>query len=487
MKPIFQPFDLPAPPFELFRRLAHLPQPLFLDSADAPAKLGRFSFLAADPFLRIHSKNGRVTVNERAQTADPFEVLRHHWRQYPLETAPIPPPFQGGVAGFWSYDLAHHLERLPRPPLDELGMADMDVGFYDCVLAIDHTGGRNRGWLIASGYPEASSAARRRRAEARIAQFRALLNAPARIPLAATLPPIAPPQSSFRRPDYLRAIERVKAYIARGDIYQANIAQRFQTPFRGDPLALYALLRRINPASFAACLLFGDTAIASVSPERFLLCRGGKVETRPIKGTRPRGRTPAEDVALSRELHASPKDRAENVMIVDLLRNDLSRVCRLHSVRVPELFAVEAYPTVWHLVSTVVGELKPDCDPIDLLRATFPGGSITGAPKIRAMEIIAEIEGRQRGLYCGSIGYLGFDGTLDTSIVIRTAILRGGMLTFHGGGGIVADSDPAAEYDETLVKVKSFFDALARPPQTSVVRRRASIANRQSQIANRKS
>lgn len=455
MKPIVQPFKTSLTPFELFLRVAHLPCPIFLDSADAPAEMARHSFIAADPFLRLTSKNGWVSVNDDLQRDNPFEVLRRYWRQFPLETVSGLPPFQGGAAGFWSYDLGRHLETLPRPPLDELGMADMDVGFYDCVLAIDHCSGQH--YLFSSGYPAATDAERRARAEARLAQFEVLYRAESPVTRVSGFPPLPKPESSFTYDDYVVAIKKTKEYIAKGDIYQANITQRFQTLFTGDPLGFYKTLRRINPASFAAYLKFGDTVIASVSPERFLRCEDGVVETRPIKGTRPRGKTAEDDESMARELVASAKDRAENVMIVDLMRNDLSRVCRLHSVKVPKLFAVEKYPTVWHLVSTVVGQLRPDQDPVDLLKATFPGGSITGAPKIRAMEIITELEGRQRGIYCGSIGYLGFNGTLDTSIAIRTMIIKDGRLTFHGGGGIVADSDPHSEYEESLVKVKSFF------------------------------
>jgi para-aminobenzoate synthetase component 1 len=257
-------------------------------------------------------------------------------------------------------------------------------------------------------------------------------------------------------------------YIYAGDIYQANLSQRFQTilPEGDSPFALYQRLRRLNPAPFAAYLNFGDIVIASASPERFLQLRGGWVETRPIKGTRPRGATPVEDKAHARELLASEKDRAENVMIVDLLRNDLSRVCRDHTVTVPELCVLESYATVHHLVSTVVGQLNPGATAIDLLRATFPGGSITGAPKIRAMEIIAALEPTQRGPYCGSIGYVGFDGNIDSSITIRTYAIKNNVVTFQAGGGIVADSDPAAEYEETLTKAGALMEAVRGSEQS---------------------
>jgi len=250
-------------------------------------------------------------------------------------------------------------------------------------------------------------------------------------------------------------------YVFAGDIFQANLSQRLEAPLVGTPLELYRRLRHRNAAPFAAYLDFGDLAIASSSPERFLrVDPDGRVETRPIKGTRPRGLSPEHDAALAQALVESGKDRAENVMIVDLLRNDLSRVCRPGSVRVPELFALEHYPTVHHLVSTVVGELAPAQGPVDVLRAAFPGGSITGAPKVRAMQIIAELEPTQRAVYCGSIGYLSRTGALDTSIVIRTYLVLGRDVYVQVGGGIVADSDPDEEYQETLDKARGLVVAL---------------------------
>ncbi len=457
--PLVESFPLPAPSDTLFARVAHLPQAIFLDSADAPSTLGRFSFITADPFLRITAKNGATQVNGHLRQGNPFDILQEFWLKFPLPTRTDLPPFQGGIAGYWGYELGQSVEKLPAPPSDDLSLADMDVGFYDCVLAIEHTNTGERGWLIASGYPEADSARRAKHARARIAHFRALFSQPK--------PKTSPwqsrrtaVQSSFSPATYFSAIHRVKAHIAAGNIYQANIAQQFHADFNGNPLEMYRALRRRNPAPFAAFLQTDETAIASVSPERFLQCRAGQVETRPIKGTRPRGATPTEDMALAEELRNSEKDRAENVMIVDLLRNDLSRVSKPFTVHVPSLLAVEKHPNVWHLVSTITAELRADQTPIDLLKATFPGGSITGAPKIRAMEIITDVERRTRGVYCGSIGYLGFDGTLDTNIAIRTMVIKNGTAFFHGGGGIVADSDPQMEYEESLVKVKMFFDIL---------------------------
>jgi para-aminobenzoate synthetase component 1 len=272
-------------------------------------------------------------------------------------------------------------------------------------------------------------------------------------------------------------VSRIREYIAAGDVYQVNLAQRFHTPFRGSPLALYRRLRARNPAPFGAYLEFAGAAITSISPERFLRLDATTraAEARPIKGTRPRGATPAEDAALARALSASEKDRAENIMIVDLVRNDLGKVCRPGSVTVPKLFALESHPTVHHLVSTVTGVLAEDRDAFDLLCAAFPGGSVTGAPKIRAMEIIAELERAPRGVYCGAIGYVSNTGAMDFNIPIRTIVLRDGMATFHAGAGIVWDSEPAAEYEETLAKARPMLDAVTPPNRDRAVMRAISV------------
>jgi para-aminobenzoate synthetase component 1 len=272
-------------------------------------------------------------------------------------------------------------------------------------------------------------------------------------------------RSSFTHAGYLDAVARVREYIFAGDIFQANLSQRFEAPLGEPPWTLYRRLRARNAAPFAAYLDFPDVTVLSASPERFLSVDvGGHVETRPIKGTRPRGVGPEHDLALGVALAVSAKDQAENLMIVDLMRNDLSRVCAPGTVRVAELFGLEHYATVHHLVSTVVGDLTPGADALDLLRASFPGGSITGAPKVRAMEIITELEPSERGVYCGSIGYWSVTGAFDSSIAIRTAVALGGRVYFSAGGGIVADSDPEQEYRETLDKARGMIDALVKQP-----------------------
>jgi para-aminobenzoate synthetase component 1 len=388
------------------------------------------------------------------------------------------PPFQGGIAGYLAYDYGGVLERLPAPRYDDLNLPDAVLGLYDWVIAWDHRA--HRAWIISTGIP-AEGKARQERARERLAWVRRSLAGPAsgaagRSLAAHRVNPPAPSyplsgadqgasvglRSSFTHRGYLDAVTRVRDYIVAGDIFQANLSQRLEAPLEEDPWHLYRRLREVNPAPFAAYLEFDGVYVASASPERFLqVDAAGHVETRPIKGTSPRGLSPLHDAALGRALKDSEKDRAENLMIVDLLRNDLSRTCRAGTVRVPELFALEGYRTVHHLVSTVVGELAPGMDATDLLAAAFPGGSITGAPKVRAMEIIAELEPSRRGIYCGSIGYLSVTGAMDTSIVIRTLVAMGGRVTFSVGGGIVADSDPESEYQETLHKARALITALA--------------------------
>ncbi|MDY0881342.1 aminodeoxychorismate synthase component I [Dongia soli] len=449
---------LPRDPIAWVQAFADLPGLVFLDSARPGGALGRYSFLAADPIHMIEAKGNQVRLDGAVVRAeDPFQAIQRILRRYPVSPRPDLPPFQTGLAGFFGYDLRHHLEQVPPHAVDDQPFPDLMLGLYDVVLAFDHE--VQRCFIMSSGHP-AEGAARRQRAQARLDAAIARLRA--------TQQPRRPsfwsiePQPDLGRERVEAMVRRSIDYIEAGDIYQANVTHRFRAalPVGFDRLALYDALRRRNPATFAAYLDFGDTAILSSSPERFLKLRDGKVETRPIKGTRPRGRTPAEDAAEAAALLASEKDHAENLMIVDLLRNDLSRVCEIGSVKVPVLCGLESYATVHHLVSVVTGTMLPAHDAVDLLRATFPGGSITGAPKIRAMEIIAELEPNRRGPYCGSIGYLGADGSMDTSIVIRTYCILENELSFQVGGGIVADSDPAAEYRETLDKARALIETL---------------------------
>jgi para-aminobenzoate synthetase component 1 len=353
------------------------------------------------------------------------------------------------------------LEGLAPPPPGPHDVPDMVLMLCDLVVAIDH--GARRAAILSSGLPETDPAARAARARARLDHAVARLAGVSPLPAPARPAAPAPVTAEVMRAGHEAAVRRVIDYILAGDVFQANVAQRFTAPLPPPlaPLDLYRRMQAVNPAPFSGYLRLGDLVVASSSPERFLRLDGDRVETRPIKGTRPRGVSAGDDAALARELAASEKDRAENVMIVDLLRNDLSRVCRDDSVAVPALCDVERFATVMHLVSTVTGRLRPGLGPVDLLEACLPGGSITGAPKIRAMEIIAELEGTRRGAYCGALGWIGFDGGMDTSVVIRTCTVQGGTVAFSAGGGVVADSDPAAEYEETLAKARGMFAALA--------------------------
>jgi para-aminobenzoate synthetase component I len=475
-------------PLQIAARFSDLPYFLLLDSATGTAgeshQLGRYSFLTADPARVVRSKGRATELGAPGEPwtpldDDPLTAVRDLLRPWAAEPVPGLPPFQGGAAGYVGYDYGAVLERLPRPRFDDLAIPDVVLGLYDWVIAWDHR--LETAWIVSTGLP-ATGDDRLARARSRLLMVRQRLQGPARAartPVAAPSDPAAEApsypvlgvdgadaiglRSTFTHRGYLDAVTRVRDYIVAGDIFQANLSQRLQAPLAEPPLHLYRRLRARNPAAFAAYLDYGDLQVLSASPERFLRLdeNGRQVETRPIKGTRPRGLGPMHDAALGRALAESDKDRAENVMIVDLLRNDLSRVCRPGTVRVPELFALEHFPTVHHLVSTVVGDLNPDADAFDLLRAAFPGGSITGAPKIRAMEIIAELEPSQRGVYCGSIGYVSTTGAMDTSIVIRTYLALRGRVYFQAGGGIVADSDPELEYRETLDKARALIGALA--------------------------
>jgi para-aminobenzoate synthetase component I len=471
----------PAPdPWETARRFAIHRRLLFLDSADRHLDRGRYSYVSASPSQAL------TTSIRRKHYSDPFASVKYFLNQFSARTIPGLPPFQGGIAGLFGYGLQHAVERIPRPKLDALRIPDLAVGVYDWVIAWDHHA--NRAWLISTGYPETDPHLRKDRAAERAKWVRQALKRPPLEWLRRALdngpyshfgPDMGPrrvtaeflaPQfplpgrpgvtSTFNREGYLAAVRRAIEYIRAGDCFQVNLSQRLLTPLTENPLDLYGRLRECNPAPFAGYLGMDDFAIISASPERFLQVTNGEVETRPIKGTRPRGKTPEEERQRIAELAASPKDRAENVMIVDLLRNDLGRVCEYGTVRVPKVCQVETFQYVHHLVSEVRGRLTAGKTPLDLLRACFPGGSVTGAPKVRAMEIIAELEPTARGPYCGSLGYIGFDGSMDTNILIRTFTAGKGWLQFPVGGGIVADSDPEREYEETLHKAEGLLQAL---------------------------
>lgn len=427
---------------------------VWLDSAKDHDGLGRYSIIAADPFGMFRVDQGHASFNDEVFEGAPLDALRALLKRYPVSSS-TSLPFVTGAIGFFAYELGLRLERIEGAPRSDNGMADAMLGFYDCAFVHDHRD--NRSYVIASGYPEQNDAARRKRAEARIADLMLALEAPR--PNVPESPMQKDWSGNFNRASYETAVQTVIDRILKGDLFQANLAQRFEAEWNADasPLAFYRHLRNLSPAPFGSYLDFGDIVVASNSPERFLSLRKNKIEARPIKGTAPRGRNPVEDKALAEALVASVKDRAENTMIVDLLRNDLSRVAKIGTVNVPVLCGLETYASVHHLVSVVTAELAEGRDIADVIAATFPGGSITGAPKIKAMEVIGLLELVPRGVYCGAIGAIGFDGEADLNIAIRTVTIRDHKVRFHVGGGITALSDPRAEYDETLAKAERIF------------------------------
>ncbi|MDH1261440.1 aminodeoxychorismate synthase component I [Pseudomonas sp. GD03944] len=439
------PLPYRADPSAYFGVLRQAPGAVLLDAGRPVAQRGRYDLMSAWPLAVL-----APGVDESAN--DFLARLRAALGQLGPAQAPTgyDIPFTGGLIGYLGYDFGRRLEQLPDHATDDLHLPDAQLGLYAWALISDHQ-------LATSHllfHPTLPDAERYRLIE--------LFEQTAPLP-AEPFQLLEGFRADLAADDYRQAIERIQAYIQAGDCYQVNFAQRFRAPYAGDPWQAYLALRSACPTPFAGFqALDDDAAIISLSPERFLRVSQGQVETRPIKGTRPRGQTPDEDAAQAQALLDSLKDRAENLMIVDLLRNDLGRSCTTGSVRVPELFTLESYPNVHHLVSAVTGELAADKDVLDLIAGSFPGGSITGAPKIRAMQIIDELEPTRRGLYCGSLLYLDVRGEMDSSIAIRSLLAKDGQISCWGGGGIVADSDWQAEYQESITKVKVLLDTLER-------------------------
>ena len=431
-----------------YAAIADLPWSAWLDSGGR----GDYDILTAAPAITLLTQDQLTTVSHSSgslrSSDDPLDLLR----QQLGKPQPAHPgvPFSGGALGFWSYDLARRSFKLTdHHPAS--ATPEMAVGIYDWALVIDH---RQRSAHLVSTH--------------RFPQTAALLpdllirwqSRPTPVP--APFSVHGPIRRHCSRERYQVAFDTVQAYLRAGDCYQVNLAQRFSAEASGDAWAAYLTLRELSPAPYSAFLNFPSGQVLSASPECFLQLKSGAAATRPIKGTRRRGNDAAQDAALTESLRTHPKDRAENLMIVDLLRNDLGRCCQAGSVRVPALFAVESYAQVHHLVSTVTGQLADGEDALSLLRACFPGGSITGAPKQRAMEIIDELESQRRGLYCGAIGYIGFDGNMDSNIAIRTLFYANGEISTWAGGGLVADSEAESEYQETLDKAAGMLALLRR-------------------------
>jgi para-aminobenzoate synthetase component 1 len=457
------PLDLPAD--RLAPAVGALEGPALLEGGAEFGEAGRWSLFAAEPRMVFESDGHRWSWSrpgglvESAGVGDPLAALAPLLAQH-IPTAPEGPPdpelppFPGGFLGYYGYDLAPWLEDIPRKAPADSRLPVVRFALHDWSVAVDH----RRGAVVLSVADLDGLGG----LEAQVRDLNKRFQA---VPVGPVSPknvsrPEGPLRSEFGHDAYLSAVARALEYIRAGDIFQVNLSQRFSTVGRFDPLALYLRLRRVSPAPFSAFLRWGDMAVVGASPEWFFRTRGDRVVTRPIKGTRPRGRTVAEDRRLADELWASPKDRAELTMIVDLERNDLGRVCRYGSVRVAGPLTIESYAQVHHLVATVEGRLRPEVGPIDLVRATFPGGSITGAPKVRAMQIIDELEPTRRGLYTGAVGYYGLDGSSGFNIAIRTILVEGDRVSYQVGGGIVADSVPELEHAETLHKGRGLRSAI---------------------------
>jgi para-aminobenzoate synthetase component 1 len=446
----------------LFERIAHQPWAMFLDSGQAinpdtgkaGSQYGRYDIIVAEPFITLVTQGNQTTITQNGEfevsEEDPFLLLKNCLKPYKTPKADV--FFSGGAVGYFAYDLARRVEKLPSHARPVAELPEMMIGIYDWAVLVDHR--EQRSYLLSHGF------------DAKINKNWSTLQALFDEPFEASLKEEefqvkTPVTSNLTEPQYKKAFAKIKAYITDGDCYQVNLAQRFSVEVAGDSWQMYQKLRKINPAPFMAFMQLPLNAhenfqVLSDSPERFLQTNGDHVETRPIKGTRPRSGDAEQDLFYSKELLTSVKDKAENLMIVDLLRNDLSKTCTIGSVKVSQMFQLQSFANVHHLVSIIVGKLRPEKTSVDMLRACFPGGSITGAPKLRAMQIIDELEPHRRGIYCGAIGYISFDGDMDTNIAIRSAVICKNELSFYAGGGIVADSDAQKEYTETLDKASSF-------------------------------
>lgn len=434
----------------LFARIAQRPWAIYLDSGRPYNDYGRYDILVADPVMTFSTQGHETEIHDqhgqRISTEDPFALLKQVLQQYARLPGDL--PFTGGAVGYFGYDLARRLEKLPAHAIDGEHIPQMMVGIYDWAVVVDHR--EQKTWLVSSTLHEET--------RNRWSDLCTLFADPTpHLASASSFHVMSDTASNLDLPAYERAFDRIQHYIHEGDCYQVNLAQRFSAQAEGDSWIAYQRLRSVGSAPFLAFMNLPGLQVLSGSPERFLQVSGRHVETRPIKGTRPRSSDPAEDHAQATALQHSLKDRAENLMIVDLLRNDIGKSCATGSVKADRLFTLESYTNVHHLVSIVTGKLEGEHTAIDLLRGCFPGGSITGAPKLRSMQIIEELEPHRRGIYCGAIGYIGFDGNMDTNIAIRTAVYSAGEIRFWAGGGIVADSESDKEYRETWDKASTML------------------------------
>jgi anthranilate synthase component 1 len=454
-------------PVSAYKNLRGAGCSFLLESVEGGEKWGRYSFLGLNPSLVLQVQGGRTTIRRRGVEEvleagiDPFEHLRRLLAGFKAVEAPGLPRFWGGLVGYLGYDMVRFIERLPEltPPIN---MPEARLMLADNLLIFDNLRQTIKVLALVHLEPEVSLQDQYDRAAAAIEVLIERLAQP--VPRSQGMPTtVRPPLTSNLTQERFEAmVEQAKEYIAAGDVIQVVLSQCFQTPLRHDPFDLYRALRGINPSPYMFYLDQGDLKVVGASPEILVRLEEGRITYRPIAGTRPRGAAEAEDQALETELLADPKERAEHLMLVDLGRNDVGRVAKIGSVRVPELFTVERYSHVMHIVSQVEGELAPGCDGLDVLKSTFPAGTVTGAPKVRAMEIIEELEPTRRGPYAGAVGYLGFGGNLDFCITIRSFAIYQGQVYLQVGAGIVADSDPAKEFQETVNKGMALVRALDR-------------------------
>ena len=447
---------------QLFERINDQPWAMLLDSGqmlDAStgkpgSQYGRYDIMVAEPFITLVTQGETTTITQNGtsiiSTKDPFLLLNNLLSQYKAPKAEL--PFTGGALGYFAYDLARRLEKMPNSAISAEPIPEMMVAIYDWAVIVDHR--QQQSYLVSHGLNAATHESWARLQALFNTDYRAVSIGEQHNQFTVTSPLV----SNLSKPQYIQAFNKIKVYIGAGDCYQVNLAQRFSATVNGDSWQAYKKLRQISPAPFMAFMQLPlnkneNFQVLSNSPERFIQINGNHVETRPIKGTRPRFKNAEQDSNSANELLTSLKDRAENLMIVDLLRNDLSKCCE--NVAVTKLFQLQSFANVHHLVSIIVGKLRANKTALDVLPSCFPGGSITGAPKLRAMQIIDELEPHRRGLYCGVIGYIGFDGDMDTNIAIRTAVNCKNKLSFYAGGGIVADSDGSKEFAETLDKASN--------------------------------
>ena len=452
-------------PLTVFQKLAEDQPGFLLESVEGGERWARWSFVGWDPAFILTARDGRCEISGSdidLPEGDPLDVLEELHRQFALPEMPGFPPLYSGMVGYLGYDCVRYVEHLPDRPPDDRGLPEMLWHFLGGLAAIDRftqtiTLMRN---IYVGDDPEADY----REAVARLAEDAARLAAPHRYelqPAVSELPPTPPFVSTFTRPEYEAAVVKARDYVWAGDVFQVLPSQRLTVPFSGDSFDIYRALRLINPSPYLFYVRSSGVEIVGSSPELMTRVRDGKVYSRPIAGTRPRGATPAEDAALAEELLADPKERAEHVMLIDLARNDVGRVCEYGTVQVDELMVIERYSHVMHIVSAVSGTLRDQVGPVDVLRATFPHGTVSGAPKVRAMEIIDELEPVARGPYAGAVGYIDFSGTMDTAICLRTVIVADGSAWVQAGGGVVADSQPGFEYEETMNKAAAPLAAIA--------------------------